>query len=131
MSWKLATMSLAISYIYYIYRLSTHFGELPITVYTGMSFAVISYAFHGYCVSKMFKKEFLALYKADESSKAFKHFLNNLPEGVSIINDSTSELKFMNTTLKKVFSLKTYTNNIENIAELNRIQEDIDREFDE
>jgi signal transduction histidine kinase len=47
------------------------------------------------------KKEFLAFYKNTKSSKEFREFLHTLPEGVTIVDNITSEFKFVNSKFQQ------------------------------
>ena len=95
-----------------------------------MTATVIIYSFTIYLISRTFKEEFLARHKAQESSKSFKNFLQNLPEGVSIVDDSTSKLQFINMKMKETFNLNSYVKAQRKIMEFDDKKQEIDEEFD-
>mmetsp|Transcript_2407 Transcript_2407/g.2082 ORF Transcript_2407/g.2082 Transcript_2407/m.2082 type:complete len:174 (+) Transcript_2407:444-965(+) len=95
-----------------------------------MGFAIFPYAFNGYCISRMFQKEFLAKYKAKESSTEFKRFLNSLPEGVSIINDIKTQFRFINSRLKRILDVSSFLKANDKTENILLLKNEIDKEFD-
>ena len=89
------------------------------------------FAFNAFLISRTFKKEFMAKYKANKSSKEFRKFLDSLPEGVSIIDEEASQFKFINQKLKQTFDIKSFFKPSENSDILDEIKQTIDEEFDE
>jgi hypothetical protein len=75
-------------------------------------------------------RKFIANYKYKQSSKGFKRVLHILPEGITIIDDATSEFKFINPKLKQTFDIRSYVHTMDNVEQLDVIQEKINSEFD-
>jgi hypothetical protein len=76
-------------------------------------------------------RKFIANYKYKQSSKGFKKVLHILPEGITIIDDATSEFKFINPKLKQTFDVRSYVHTMENVEQLDVIQDKINSEFDD
>mmetsp|Transcript_9473 Transcript_9473/g.10710 ORF Transcript_9473/g.10710 Transcript_9473/m.10710 type:complete len:158 (+) Transcript_9473:144-617(+) len=96
-----------------------------------MAFAVITFAFNGYYINRIFRNEFYAKYKAAEISKEFQKFLNCLPEGISIMNNSSNQFKFINKRLKSIFDVRSFYKTSETIENIENLQHQIDTEFNE
>jgi len=94
--------------MYTYIRLSQRFGLIPGSFKIAIPLTIFVHGFNAYLVSRTFRREFLANYKAKESSKDFKKFLHNLPEGVSIIDDWTYQFKFINMKLKQTFDVNSF-----------------------
>lgn len=75
-------------------------------------------------------REFLANYKQSKTSKGFHKFLHSLPEGVSIIDDKTSKIKFLNNTIKQTFDSNLYYESSTSIPELQEFQHRLNDKFD-
>ena len=131
MNWKYASVSLALSYVYLYIRVQHQFGESPNTLKIGLISTIMAYSINAYLISKTMKKSFLATYEAKESSEDFKKFLHNLPEGISIIDDSTSDFKFFNEKLKNTFDIKTFVKNQGDILKLEQLNNRVNQEYDQ
>ena len=129
MNWKASTIALACSYLYLYIRVSNKFDNVPHTLKIGLSITILAYAFNAFLISRTLKKEFLSIFKAKESSNDFKKFLHNLPEGISIIDDSTQTFKFFNVKLKETLDMKSYLKSHENIQKLEKYNKDVNEEY--
>lgn len=88
-----------------------------------------AFTFNAYLISRNFKKEFIANYKARESYQEFQKFLHNLPEGVSIIDDSTSQFKFINLKLKQSLNIDSFVKTKNKVAKLEKMKEEVEEGF--
>ena len=94
-------------------------------------FTVVAFTFNTYLISRNFKKEFIANYKARESYLEFQKFLQNLPEGVSIIDDSTSQFKFINLKLKESLHIDSFIKTKQKIMKLEEMKREAEEGFKE
>jgi len=83
-NWKISTLTLAISYLWFWIRMLYTFDDLDIMLKNWLIITTIAYGVNSYTISRNFKDVFSAKYEAKESSKAFRNLLHNLPEGVAI-----------------------------------------------
>lgn len=130
MNWKVPTVALACSYLYLFIRVSYRFDDVPHTLKIGISISILSFAFNAYLVSNNLKKEFLSIFKAEESSHDFKKFLHNLPEWISIIDDSTQTFKFFNIRLKETLDMKLYLKLNEHNEIIDKINQKVNSEYE-
>mmetsp|Transcript_8889 Transcript_8889/g.7872 ORF Transcript_8889/g.7872 Transcript_8889/m.7872 type:complete len:127 (-) Transcript_8889:1271-1651(-) len=106
------------------------FKILPLHVFLTFIEILLFYAVASYINCKNLEKEFLANSKAQESSTEFKQFLKSLPEGVSIIDDDSEEIKFINLKLKETFNVKLFLEAKEGQQKLDDIETEINKDFD-
>ena len=81
-------------------------------------------------MSKTFKEEFLANYNARESSKEFRKLLQNIPEGVVLFDENTSNINFVNFEMKNTLDVYSYVKTQEKIQELEDLKFDIGLSFE-
>lgn len=69
--------------------------------------------------------------KVNKSSKEFKEFLHILPEGVTIVDDNTTEFKFVNFKFKTTLNVNSYQEANNDSILIDDMQEKISEEFNE
>ena len=106
------------------------YGDIPENLYVAFLETVFFYSFGNYLFSRSSKLEFLAGYKNKKSSQSFRKFLHTLPEGIVIIDDTTSSFKFVNSKFKNTLAINDYIAAEENLHQINQMQQEINSEFD-
>jgi signal transduction histidine kinase len=129
--WATASSSLGVSYLYTIIRFYFKFENVPFHLFSWFVEAVIFHAFASFLSGRTLKKEFLANYKNKKSSKEFREFLDTLPEGVTIVDDQTSEFKFVNSKFKETLNMHAYQEAGNDSLLLQNMQQQINEEFDQ
>ena len=129
MDWVPSTIAIAWSYIYFLLRIQLSMGGLSYDLILGFTQTIVLFSFGCYINSRTLKREFIVSYKANESSKELKEFLKSLPEGVSIIDNLDSEIKFINNKMKEVFHPKLFLDTHGNTEKLNEIHQVVENQF--
>jgi signal transduction histidine kinase len=130
-SWGTGTATLIVSYLYTIIRLLSKFDNLPENLFIAIIETIFFHAFGSFLFSRTLKMEFLANYKNKKSSKEFREFLDTLPEGVTIVDDQTSEFKFVNSKFKETLNMHAYQEAGNDSLLLQNMQQQINEEFDQ
>ena len=109
--WKAPCINQAIVYIYCMIRVKWVFGEIPPVLILGFINSLILYTICSYCLWKSLKNEYLAKHIQKKSAEQFQNTCFVMPEGVTIIDDKSSQVKFMNPKFKDIFDLSLYCKN--------------------
>lgn len=105
------------------------FDDVPNELAIGLLEASLLYALCAYLSSRTLYRECSANYQAKETSKEFKQILKCLPEGVSIVEHDSSELKFYNSKLRETFDIDRYCESGKKLDEFLELKSHIDDEF--
>jgi K+-sensing histidine kinase KdpD len=106
------------------------FDDMPENLFIAIIESIFFNAFGSFLFSRTLKKEFLANRQNTKSSKEFRDFLHTLPEGVTIVDDETSEFKFVNFKFRQTLNIKNFKQSNENSIIFDRLHEKIDTEFE-
>lgn len=102
--------------------ISTYGSVIPENLYIACIEATTFHSMSAYMLNRTLRHEFMAKYKNIRSSTNFKKFLHTLPEGVVIIENETTNVKFVNS------KFKNYTN--DDIVQFENFEQRANDEFD-
>ncbi|CAI2386510.1 unnamed protein product [Moneuplotes crassus] len=129
--WRISSAAVLLIYSNLYFMLKAHFDWVPTTVSYSLGFAVAIFAFNAFLISRSFKQEFLSTFQAKQASSQLKKILEELPEGVIIMNEQGDDLKFINKKLKQTFDVSSFYQNQDGSKDIAKIKESVEEILEE
>ena len=111
--WKASCIVQALVYAYSVVRIKMTFEDVPPSMYVAFFNALLFFTLSAYFLWRSFRSEFIAKYTQQKSAEQSQRTWFIMPEGVTIFNNQSSEIEFMNPKFKEILDIHKYLENPE------------------
>ncbi|CAI2386004.1 unnamed protein product [Moneuplotes crassus] len=129
--WRVSSAAILLIYSNLYTMLKLHYEEVPRTVFYALASSSIIFCFNSFLISRNFKQEFISTSNAKQASSQLKKILEGLPEGVTITNELSENLEFVNKKLKQTFDVSSFSTSSQENVDLAHIKQSMDDLFDD
>lgn len=129
-NWKVASATVLIVYVNAYIKITNNFEYVANSIKPAVFFSVLAFAFNSFLTQRAFKMEFLSSHQVKSYSSELRKVLQELPEGVIIVDQAGEYLKFLNSKLRDTFNIQHFYDAKGKNFELQEIKKHMDEEFE-